>query len=336
MLVPRMRGFSVRNFRSIGNPVRIRMPERGPLVLLGENNAGKSNLIRALEIVLGETWPGSFQPEDHDYYLRNRDFVPMEIAVDVSEVTHTSRSGWMDVCKFEWTYDPENEDDRNPSFDVLSREGGRQWGSNATREQLSCVVVGADRRLSYQMSYASKWTLLSRLMRRFHEALVSDDERTRRLTQAFLDTVAIFNEVPEFEAFSNQLRRMATELGANLRYGLDMDFSAYDPSNYFRSLRVLPSSGGEIRDFDELGTGQEQILALAFAYAYAKAYGSADSGLVMVIEEPESHLHPLAQQWLGRKVIELCDEGVQIILTTHSSAFIDLSHPDGIVCVRKL
>jgi putative ATP-dependent endonuclease of OLD family len=86
-----------------------------------------------------------------------------------------------------------------------------------------------------------------------------------------------------------------------------------------------------------MGTGQEQILALAFAYAYATAFGSSssDAGLMIVIEEPEAHLHPLAQKWLGRKIHELSGLGVQVILTTHSAAFIDLGAVEGLVLVRK-
>jgi putative ATP-dependent endonuclease of OLD family len=172
-------------------------------------------------------------------------------------------------------------------------------------------------------------------MRRFHERLVEDEDRVDRLRDRFADVVAIFHEVAEFQAFSTELRTVAGEFAANMRYGLEMDFSAYDPSNYFRSLRVHPTSDGEVRSFDELGTGQEQILALAFAYAYARAYGEGDGGLVLVIEEPEAHLHPLAQQWLSRKIHELSAAGVQVVVTTHSPAFVDLVHVDGIACVRK-
>jgi len=56
----------IENFRSI----RTLDFEPGPYcVLIGENNAGKSNVLRALNLVLGETWPSerSFSEEDfHD------------------------------------------------------------------------------------------------------------------------------------------------------------------------------------------------------------------------------------------------------------------------------
>ena len=104
-------------------------------------------------------------------------------------------------------------------------------------------------------------------------------------------------------------------------------------ANFFHSLRVFPEEDGVIRNFEELGTGQEQLLALVFAHAYAKAFYG---GIVLVIEEPEAHLHPLAQQWLAYKINEMASDGLQIILSTHSSAFVNLLNLGGICLVKKI
>lgn len=68
--------------------------------------------------------------------------------------------------------------------------------------------------------------------------------------------------------------------------------------------------------------------------AYAQAFGQSD-GLVLVIDEPESHLHPLAQQWLASRLNQLATDGLQVVLTTHSPYFVDLSRPENLVLVRK-
>lgn len=331
----RLVGFTVHNFRSIGEPVQVRLPTKGPLILLGENNAGKSNLIRALDIVLGEMWPTSFHPEDHDFHGRDRDCLPIEITLDLTGVYRQRYESAIPVEQFQWRFDPTAEEGRDCVLEAVLRNGQRPWAKTEDRLQLCSVVVGADRRLSYELSYASKWTMLSKLMRKFHDRLVTDPARVDRLKECFADVVGVFQEVREYALFSEELRTIAAGFAANLQYGLDVDFSAYDPSNYFRSLRVNPTLDDEVRSFDELGTGQAQILAIAFAYAYARAYGSSEDGLVLVIEEPESHLHPIAQRWLAEKVRDLHGEAVQVIVTTHSPAFVDLSNPGGIALVRK-
>ena len=129
--------------------------------------------------------------------------------------------------------------------------------------------------------------MLSKLMHRFHERLLNDPERQKQLAGIFTTLLTEFSGVPEFAKFKDLRARTAEDFGQNLPYRLDVDFSAYDPSNFFRSLRIPPNlRGGSPRSFDELGTGQSQVLALAFAYAYAAAYGQAE-GMVLVIDEPK-------------------------------------------------
>ena len=144
----------------------------------------------------------------------------------------------------------------------------------------------------------------------------------------------IFDEVEEFNEFSNNLQRELDSFSENIEYRLGVDFSAYDPSNYFRALHIQPKQGDETRSFDEIGTGQEQLLALSLARAYAEAFH--EEGLLLIIEEPEAHLHPLAQHWLAQKIRELVAAGVQVIVTTHSPAFVNILGAEGIVVVQKI
>src|SRR3954449_10772536 len=58
MPTARMSQLSIENYRSIGPKVEINFPARCPLVLFGENNSGKSNIVRALNLILGTLWPG--------------------------------------------------------------------------------------------------------------------------------------------------------------------------------------------------------------------------------------------------------------------------------------
>ncbi|NOZ28519.1 MAG: AAA family ATPase [Chloroflexi bacterium] len=319
---------TIEGYKSIRDQIRIEFPENGPLVLIGENNAGKSNIVSALDVILGETWPGSKEPEDHDYWKRDSQTGCIQIEVGLTGVHHPRTDE--PVSSLVWKCEPNSEE--KPLFRVHLDNGDMRYVSNELRNQLMLITIGADRRLSYQLSYTSKYTFLSKLMRKFHAVLTSDSDRVNRLKAAFRDLEAIFHEVEEFARFEEGLAQQFGEMFAGMSYGLHVDFSAYDPSRFFHSLRVVPKEGDERRTFDELGTGQEQILALAFAHAYARAFYG---GIILVIEEPEAHLHPLAQRWLAQQIKRMCADGLQVILTTHSPAFIDILNLEGLVLVRK-
>lgn len=319
----------VNQYRSIDHAIELTFPTGVPLVLFGENNAGKSNLISALELVLGEHWPGSREPDDRDYFDRNHEAIPIEIVVGLEGIE--SKGSVMDALI--WRY----PDVDGKPFRMRYQRGGAEspFVSNEVRDQLPCVVVGSDRRLSYQLSYLSKSTFLSRVMREFHSQLISDQDRVDLLKEKFEEIKAIFHGVEPFSGFETLLQQEVGRLSGNLDYALSIDFSAYDPANYFHALRIMPSESGEIRTFDELGTGQQQILALAFAYAFALAFKGGDSNLVLVIEEPEAYLHPLAQRWVARSIADVAQKGVQVVITTHSPAFVDVLNVEGLALVRK-
>lgn len=332
MVGPRLKKLSIRGYRSIDGYQHVYFPSAKPLVLIGENNAGKSNIIRALDLLFGDRWPSSHQPEDHEYFGRQPEGAEIKIIAALEGVRcgYCSESGPVrSVHSHTWQYPPPEDTQRSY---YQSAECTHTYIKD--REALTCMTIGVNRDLAHQLSYNSKWTTLSKLMRRFHDRLIEDDERVDRLKDIYNSLVATFKEVEPFQVFSKELTKSFLDFGGNLQYGLGVDFSAYDPSNYFRSLRVFPHMGGLARTYEELGTGQEQVLAMAFAYAYAKAFDGG-GGLMLAIEEPEAHLHPLAQQWLARKLRVLAAEGVQVIVTTHSPYFVDVASPGTQVLVRK-
>ena len=45
-------------------------------------------------------------------------------------------------------------------------------------------------------------------------------------------------------------------------------------------------------------------------------------GDLLIIEEPESHLHPAAQRQLARGIVRLVNADVKVLITTHSETFV--------------
>lgn len=329
--MPRLKQITIEGFRSISEQLVITFPENKPVVLIGENNSGKSNIIRAIELMFGEFHPKYKKLEDYDHYKRNP---TTEVIIETSVSGFAGRLGaqqQFSCCGFKFSAQKGKE----TLFNAIQAENGQEnkYVSTQLREELLCVVVTSEQNLSFQLSYASKFTLLSKVTKAFHDQLTSDDQRVEKLKALFKNIKETFLEVPEFDTFSQNMSVIAETVLSNMTHALAFDFSAYDPSNYFRTLRVHPTENGETRAYEELGTGQQQILALSFAHAYAKSF--LGQGLIFILDEPESHLHPLAQKWLAKKMFKMAEDGLQIILTTHSPYFVDLNYIEGINLIRK-
>lgn len=58
----------IENYRSIKS---LDFSPNNYCALIGENNAGKSNILKAINLVLGETWPSdrTFTEEDFNEYI---------------------------------------------------------------------------------------------------------------------------------------------------------------------------------------------------------------------------------------------------------------------------
>ena len=313
---------TIENFRSIEH-VELIFPNKAPLILVGENNAGKSNIISAVDVLLGETHPKYRLVEQKDYYQRQP--CAIEIAAHLKEPIGDS------FTSLTWRHNPENSDPNE--FLGVDRYGhSNKYIKAEIRDELICIMISAERTLNYQLSYQTKYTMLSKLMHRFHQELQKSAEIAEKLRGKFAEIKETFDKIDAFKTFKDTLQSDFLSLVSCMSYKLEIDFEAYNPTNFFHALRVQAKEGSEPRDFNELGTGEQQILAISFAHAYAKAFRK---GILLAIEEPEAHLHPLAQRWLAKKIQDLCADGLQIIMSTHSPAFINLPGLDGFALVRK-
>ncbi|GLV49274.1 hypothetical protein TJA_23750 [Thermus sp. LT1-2-5] len=322
---------SIQGYRSINERIEIRFPLKQPVVLVGENNAGKSNIVKALQLVMGPSWPGSYDPADHEFFARDNSR-PIEIEVEFDDSALLGGK----FKQVRWRYNPSASDPVYfRGFDLDIYNGSKGNGRNIRsedRDTCICMVVEAERSLQYHLSYSSKWTLLSRLMHRFHRALSGNQAVKGELEDLFRQVKSKFHEIQEFKGFLDGLQQELSDLFGSMSHRLDVDFEAYNPVNFFHALRLQAAEGNEPRTLDEMGTGEQQVLALAFAYAYAKAF---HGGIILVIEEPEAHLHPLAQQWLARRLRSRCEEELQIVITTHSPTFLSIEGLEGLVLVYK-
>ena len=60
----------INKFRSIED-VELFFPKNKPLILFGPNNAGKSNILNAINRLLGEKYPSYVEMTDSDFFKRD-------------------------------------------------------------------------------------------------------------------------------------------------------------------------------------------------------------------------------------------------------------------------
>ena len=103
----------------------------------------------------------------------------------------------------------------------------------------------------------------------------------------------------------------------------DFEFKIKDGNPPYELLRIL--SQQPVTNVSDLSSGEAEVLTLALDLllicAIWKLEGQTQG--VLLIDEPDSHLHPDLQQHLAKFLVEVMDKyGVQMIVSTHSTTLL--------------
>lgn len=95
-----------------------------------------------------------------------------------------------------------------------------------------------------------------------------------------------------------------------------------------RPVIAVESDDGRALEFDLLGAGTRRWVAIAVVEACRqRSADPTDRQPVYLIDEPEMHLHPLAQAKVSEWIDERVDEGCSVVVATHSPVFMASRHP---------
>jgi len=326
--------FTIEHFRSM-EEVEIIFPENIPVILFGPNNVGKSNILKSLEYMLGEKSAAYVEFQDSDYYLRDSKNYPnisYRAYFDSNFYSGNYKNPPSDTVCFSTNIEIGGKSENTFHYPTDINNGGKIYLSNLDKEKCQFVFIDATRDIGRQLSYFSQYSILSKMSHKMHDAIKQSVKVS--LTENFEKIKSIFETVPEYEIFHDRLQKAFESNIDGFEHKLEIDLSAYDPNNYFNSLRIIAKEGKNNRSFDEFGTGEQQILLMSFIKAYAETFKGEN--FILGIEEPEAHLHPLAQKWLARNINNISKNGIQVILTTHSPEFLDIENLEGFVKVYKV
>lgn len=285
-------------------------------ILVGSNNAGKTNILSAINFLLGERWPMPGNLEDSHFYGgdRSRD-ICINLYFDHPSYSKLS----FDTSRSQYTLQAFDRSD-NPV----------RGFNNAMREDIAFAYVDAARNYERQFSL-SKWNLFGQVMRALHGSLRNDGPRLADL-RGQLQAAHELLKTDDYNRFEAELRDAFTAQLRTTKYDVKFEFRTIDETNLYRGLFPTLVEGASPRNPMEVGSGVRNLLVLALFQAFAKTFrGSA----VLGIEEPELYLHPHAQRSLMRQFDEIAEAGSQLFISSHSPLFLDITRSNRIVLVDR-
>ncbi len=216
-------------------------------ILVGANNAGKTNIMSAMNFILGERWPMPANLNDADFYGRNRDNrIYIRLCFDHPHIS---------VIEF---------DTSKPQY-TLNAVDNRGWPvrpfTNAIREELAFAYVDAGRNYERQFS-TSRWSIFGQAMRHLHQTLKDSGEQLIQLRDA-LNTAHGLLQTDQYKAFEKELKDAFAAQLKTARYDVSFEFRTLEETNLYRGLYPTLVERGVPRNPLEVGSGVRNVLVLA-------------------------------------------------------------------------
>lgn len=319
----------IENFRSIET---LDISLQHLCAFIGPNNAGKSNVLDALDLVLGETYPTIRAFSERDF--RNHDTSQaIEIRTTFDNPINDDYGNdriygiVLRVSSLEdLEYFPIDEDGNRICYST----GTPMRVSNRMREQIPLLHIDIDRRVSSQLRPTS-WTLWGRIQKELNRRFGENGSRVGDFRTKIGEATELL-QIPELNEVERILREQV-RAQTNLPH-LSLKFRLTDPIEHYKNLRPYLKNIDIGPEFDpeEMGLGTQSALVIALAEVYRRLVRES---VVMLIDEPELYLHPHACRHFYSILKALSESGVQVIYTTHSPAFLDIADYQCIYLVNK-
>ena len=91
-----------------------------------------------------------------------------------------------------------------------------------------------------------------------------------------------------------------------------------DDNEFYNDIIYINSKNDEKTPSSTLSTSVHELSLFSLYLKYV-----LEKGDLIIIEEPEAHLHPKNQRILVKYMVELVNKGLKIMITTHSDYILD-------------
>ncbi|MGI9250300.1 MAG: DUF3696 domain-containing protein [Pseudohongiellaceae bacterium] len=309
------------------------LPLRPLTVLSGVNASGKSSVMQALLLLHQTTQAGEYK----DRLILNGSAVNLGTVTDV--VNQASGRDTIEIglraqygkeeARFRWCFQGERN---QMSMSVAGFQGpdGVEWYNENHEEPLLRLlpqdanwarnIEGIAENLGFLLAKRVAYLSAERAGPRDVYSLYDDDEPYPVITSDGENAAGVFFAFKDIKVLQGLCTEKETALTFDRQVeawmgrffpGFAMEVNRIDHTNYVRFGIKTSDETNFVRPANT-GFGVTQVMPLIIA-----ALSLKEDGLLMV-ENPEVHLHPAGQAEMGRFLSQVANAGVQVIVETHS------------------
>lgn len=327
--------FSVTNYRSITKAHKVSVSDT--TVLIGRNNEGKSNLLRALDVAMislqrhatdhhiGRLGRRPISRRDERTFFWERDF-PINL--------QDRKSGTQTIIRLEFQLDEEE-----------IAEFKEKIKSNLNGALPIVIKIGKDNIPNIEVSKRGKGSktlnsksglianfIAEKIIFNYIPAVRTDQEAIDVVGRMLSQRLRVLEEKDEYLAALKTIKDLQQPILDSLSERIKEPLEQFLPGITSVSIEIPEDTRRSSlrRDFEIIvddgtatslafkGDGVKSLAALGLLKDRVRTDGAS----IIAIEEPESHLHPAAIHQL-LTVIQSLGEDNQVILSTHNPLFVD-------------
>lgn len=335
----RISQIEIYNFRSIKELV---INPGNLCALIGPNSTGKTNVLKALDLVLGEGWTTKAKIAREQFNDSTEEiFIKIDFSDAVSWIYY-AQTKLIRTVTLQMKLEPLECNVRLWENYPNDKGGEGYFMNDDFKKSCHFILIHSERQLSSELRM-SQWTMLGKLMKLVYANYISKyggDEQN--LKDTFSEKIKPAKEFLEddfstenvtYRKFVDSFKKHCKENSAGLANEFDPVLDIYNLNWFYKTLQIHVKERFPDRHFDsdEVGAGMQNLLLISIFQTYAELMGGK---VIFGIEEPEIYLYPQAQRSLYKNFIAL-SEHTQIFYTTHNPNFVDAARPEDAILLRK-
>lgn len=317
----------IKNFRSIK---KAEFTINNIAALVGENNSGKTSILRALNAVFNYSDEELyFKNESHKHSSRANTYIKIKILDEHNSLGRKKffKNGEI-IIDFIYKYSTGKKSIVIKNSQEIKLDDSSSDFMDEIKKYITYVYISTNR--SDANTIWAEESLFKRLLVSY---MNKHTERRDRLSSSV--------KKASNKIYENALKQLEVQLdklhlqNKPIEYKLNFDENI-DYLSLLDKVNISISSNGDnflIRDW---GSGTKSLAIIAMYRALAQINGSS---IILGIEEPEMNLHPQAQKRFIQSLkasIENGNNEVQILFTTHSTVLIDELQPEQVLLVKRV